>query len=225
MGIVPRFARRFFRSRRHKRPQHQGWLPSLRSVLLVELLCAAIVLGILLTGGRGRFLDALHPRADAAAVALVAILVGSSHLLFSVKILPYLRKRASPGEYDQQRILLDLGEAARYSNNISDVYKFSVDTIASALHATNVSVLVEDEATGDFLLRSSSVHAPSSQTENTASNQATDNPQIALPREAFVVRRLANLASPLRLEKEDLDIWSRAAAFIQGLDTDKRKQE
>src|SRR5256885_2709917 len=41
----------------------------------------------------------------------------------------------------------------------------------------------------------------------------------------FVVRRLANLASPLRLEKEDLDIWSRAAAFIQGLDTEKRKQE
>jgi phosphoserine phosphatase RsbU/P len=226
MGIIPRFARRFFRSRRHKRPQHQGWLPSLRSVLLVELVCAAVILGILLTGSRGRFLDGLHPRADAAVVALVALLVGGSHLLFTAKILPYLRKRASPGEYDQQRILLDLGEAARYSNNISDVYKFSVDTIASALYATNVSVLVEDEATGDFVLRSSSVHTTSSAAESATPIPTTvEPPQITLPREAFVVRRLANLASPLRLEKEDLDIWSRAAAFIQGLDTERRKQE
>jgi phosphoserine phosphatase RsbU/P len=226
---MPRFGRRFFRSRRHKRPQHQGWLPSLRSVLLVELVCAALILGVLLTGSRGRFLDQLHPRADAAVVALVALLVGGSHLLFAVKILPYLRKRASPGEYDQQRILLDLGEAARYSNNISDVYKFSVDSIAGALHATNVSVLVEDEATGDFVLRTSSiqiqVQASSSATGNAAPNPAADEQPITLPKEAFVVRRLANLASPLRLEKEDLDIWSRAAAFIQGLDTEKRKQE
>jgi phosphoserine phosphatase RsbU/P len=227
MRIIPRFGRRFFRSRRRKRAQHQGWLPSLTSILLGELVCAAVILGILLTGSRGRFLDAVHPRADAAAVALIALLVGGSHLLFVRKILPYLRKRASPGEYDQQRILLDLGEAARYSNNISDVYKFSVDTIASALHATNVSVLVEDETTGDFLVRSSSiqVHTPSAATGNGPSNQAPNEPKITLPREAFVVRRLANLASPLRLEEEDLNIWSRAAAFIQGLDTEKRKQE
>ena len=196
-------------------------------MFLVEVVCAAIVLAILLTGSRGRFLDHLHPRADAALVGLVALLVGASHLLFAVKILPYLRKRASPGEYDQQRILLDLGEAARYSNNISDVYKFSVDAIANALHATNVSVLVEDDVTGDFLLRSSSVQvqASASAVANAPPTESTDAQPITLPKEAFVVRRLAHLASPLRLEKEDLDIWSRAAAFIQGLDTERRKQE
>src|SRR5205823_1306249 len=159
MRIIPRFGRRFFRSHRQRRLKHQPWLPALRSILLVQLACGAVVLGILLTGNRGRFLDRLHPRADAAAVAIVAALIGGCHLLFALKVLPYLRKRASPGEYDQQRILLDLGEAARYSNNISDVFKFSVDTIASALQATNVSVLVRDDITGDFLLRSSSIHA------------------------------------------------------------------
>ncbi|HEX7959821.1 MAG TPA: SpoIIE family protein phosphatase [Terriglobales bacterium] len=221
MRIIPGFGRRFFR-RRHKRPQHQGWLPSVGSVLMVELVCAGVILGILLTGSRGRYLDALHPRADAALVAFVAVLVGGSHLLFVSKVLPYLRKRTSPGAYDQQRILLDLGEAARYSNNISDVFKFSADTIASALQATNVSILVRDETTGDFLLRSSSIYATADGV-NTAPTR--DEADIALPKEAFVVRRLANLASPLRLEKEDLDIWSRAAAFIQGLDSEKRRQE
>lgn len=222
MRIIPRFGRRFFR-RRHKRPQHQGWLPSVGSVLMVELVCAGVILGILLTGSRGRYLDALHPRADAALVAFVAVLVGGSHLLFVSKVLPYLRKRTSPGAYDQQRILLDLGEAARYSNNISDVFKFSADTIASALQATNVSILVRDETTGDFLLRSSSIYATAADGVNTAPTR--DEADVAFPKEAFVVRRLANLASPLRLEKEDLDIWSRAAAFIQGLDNEKRRQE
>jgi len=222
MRIIPRFGRRFFRSRRHRR--HQPWLPSLRSILLVEFVCGAVILGVLLTGSRGRFLDHLHPRADAAAVAIVALLIAGSHSLFAYQVLPYLRKRSSPGEYDQQRILLDLGEAARYSNNISDVFKFSVDTIASALEATNVSILVRDETTGDFMLRSSSLHANAA-TAAAASNQGTEAAQVALPKEAFVVRRLANLASPLRLEKEDLDIWSRAAAFIQGLDSEKRRQE
>ena len=225
MRIIPRFGRRFFRSHRQRRLKHQPWLPSVKSILLVELVCGAVVLGILLTGNRGRFLDRLHPRADAIAVGIVAALIDGCHLLFALKVLPYLRKRASPGEYDQQRILLDLGEAARYSNNISDVFKFSVDTIASALQATNVSVLVRDDITGDFLLRSSSIHAAPPAAGANAPAQTTDETQIALPKEAFVVRRLANLASPLRLEKEDLDIWSRAAAFIQGLDSEKRRQE
>src|SRR5690349_2578253 len=111
MRIIPRFGRRFFRSRRHRR--QQPWLPSLRSILLVELICGAAILGILLTGSRGRFLDRLHTRADAAAVAIVALLIAGSHTLFACQLLPYLRRRASPGAYDQQRILLDLGEAAR----------------------------------------------------------------------------------------------------------------
>ena len=191
----------------------------------MELICGAVILGILLTGSRGRFLDHLHPRADAAAVAIVALLLAGSHSLFACQVLPNLRKRTSPGAYDQQRILLDLGEAARYSNNISDVFKFSVDTIASALQATNVSILVRDETSGDFLLRSSSLHSKPADAADLASNQAAEETEIALPKEAFVVRRLANLASPLRLEKEDLDIWSRAAAFIQGLDSEKRRQE
>ena len=197
----------------------------MRSILLIEIICGAVILGILLTGSRGRFLDRLHPRADAAAVAIVALLIAGSHSLFACHLLPYLRKRSSPGEYDQQRILLDLGEAARYSNNISDVFKFSVDTIANALQATNVSILVRDETTGDFVLRSSSSHTKATNAVNPALNPLTDELQVALPKEAFVVRRLANLASPLRLEKEDLDIWSRAAAFIQGLDSEKRRQE
>src|SRR5437762_9068789 len=115
MRIFPRFGRRFFRSRRHKRQKYQQWVPSMKSVLVGELLSGAAILALLLTGSRSRFLDSLHPRADAAAVILVALLIGGFHLLSVGKILPYLRKRASPAEYDQQRILLDLGEAARYS--------------------------------------------------------------------------------------------------------------
>ncbi|HEU4414403.1 MAG TPA: hypothetical protein VFT65_06430, partial [Candidatus Angelobacter sp.] len=127
-------------------------MPTAESVLLVELLAAFLILAFCLTGRRGAFLDDLHPRADAMLVVLVACAVAGTHFLFVRRIRPVLLRRASPVEYDHQRILLELGDSARHSKSLADVYKFSVNTVAHALEVAKVSILVRDQESGNFLL-------------------------------------------------------------------------
>jgi phosphoserine phosphatase RsbU/P len=209
------------RARRHKRRKGPR-VVSVETVLLIELLCAVLLLAFCLTGSRGAFLDRIHPRADAMLVVLLACAVAGSHFIFVTRILPVLRRRASPIEYDHQRILLELGDAARHSNNLADVYKFSVNTIAHALEVAKVSLLVRDQETGNFILRSASAEQPES-TAGSADNPAA--PPLVLTSDAFVVRRLNKLVAPLHIETEDLDTWQRAAGFIQGMNNAKREAE
>ena len=222
MKFFPFFNSAAWRARRHKRRKGPH-VVSAETVLLLELLCAVLVLAFCLTGRRGAFLDRLHPRADAMVVVLTAAAVAGSHFLFVRRILPVLRRRASPIEYDHQRILLELGDAARHSNNLADVYKFSVNTVAHALEVASVAILVRDQETGNFLLRSSSAAEPA---ENAAPDESAGPPQtLTLTADAFVVRRLNKLSAPMHIEKDDLDVWQRAAGFIQGLNNAKREAE
>ena len=212
------------RARRHKRRKGPRVI-SAETVLLVELLFAVLVLAFFLTGRRGAFLDRIGPRADAMLVVLAACAVAGSHFMFVRRILPVLRRRASPVEYDHQRILLEFGDAARHSNNLADVYKFSVNTVAHALEVANVSLLVRDQETGNFLLRSSSTEPPAASAAAIDSPAAGTPAPLVLSQDAFVVRRLNKLAAPLRIESEDLEVWQRAAGFIQGINNAKREAE
>src|SRR5947209_11820767 len=184
------------RARRRKRRKGPR-IPSAESVLLVELFLAVLLLAFFLTGSRGEFLDRLHSRADAMLVVLVACAVAASHFLFVRRILPLMRRRASPVEYDHQRILLELGDAARDSNNLADVYKFSVNTVARALNVANVSILVRDQESGNFLLRSSSTEQAPGAATAADSSAAGTSPPLALSQDAFMVRRLSKLSAPL----------------------------
>ena len=208
------------RARRHKRSKGPH-VVSAETVLLIELLCAVLILAFALTGSRGAFLDRIHPRADAMFVVLTACVVAASHFIFLTRVLPALRRRASPIEYDHQRILLELGDAARHSNNLAEVYKFSVNTIAHALEVAKVAMFVRDQETGNFFLRSLS--AESDPAANPA--DAPAEPALILSPDAFTVRRLNKLSAPLRIEAEDLDAWQRASGFIQGINNSKREAE
>lgn len=192
------------------------------TVLLIELLCAVLILAFALTGSRGAFLDRIHPRADAMFVVLTACVVAGSHFILLTRVLPVLRRRASPIEYDHQRILLELGDAARHSNNLAEVYKFSVNTIAHALEVAKVAVFVRDQESGNFLLRSLS--AEKLDAIQGAADDSTDPPLVLTP-DAFIVRRLNKLSAPMRIETEDLEAWQRAAGFIQGINNAKRDAE
>ena len=209
------------RARRHRRRKGPQVI-AVETVLFLELLCAVLVLAFCMTGRRGAFLDRIHPRADAILVVLTACAVAGSHFLFVRRILPVLRRRASPIEYDHQRILLELGDAARHSNNLADVYNFSVNTVAHALEVAKVSILVRDQETGNFLLRSSSAQQDNSAADGPDAGTAQP---LVLTSDAFVVRRLNKLSAPLRIESDDLDAWQRAAGFIQGINNAKRQAE
>ncbi len=209
------------RARRRQRRNKGPRVISAEAVLLIELLCAFLLLAFSLTGARGAFLDQIHPRADAMLVVLVACMVAGSHFLFVQRILPDLRRKASPVEYDHQRILLELGDAARHSNNLADVYKFSVNTVAHALAVAKVAILVRDQETGNFIVRSSSFDPPDQAEKIAASREDA----LLLTPDAFVVRRLNKLNSPMQIQSDDLDIWQRAAGFIQGMNNPKREAE
>jgi sigma-B regulation protein RsbU (phosphoserine phosphatase) len=223
MKFFPSFISEARRARRHRRRKGPR-VVSVEAVLLMEVLCFVLVLAFCLTGRRGAFLDHLHPRADAMLVVLAACVVGITHFVFVTRILPALRRRALPIEYDYQRILLKLGDAARHANNLADVYKFSVSTVAHALEVAKVSLLVRDQETGNFVLRSSSAQQ-AEVTDTSADDSATVAPQLVLTSDAFVIRRLNKLSAPLRIQTEDLDAWQRAASFIQGINNVKREAE
>jgi sigma-B regulation protein RsbU (phosphoserine phosphatase) len=224
MKFFPPFISAAMRARRHKRRKGPH-VVSAETVLLVEILFAVLVLAFFLTGQRGAFLDRIGPRADATLVVLTACAVAGSHFMFVRRILPVLRRRASPIEYDHQRILLELGDAARHSNNLADVYKFSVNTVAHALEVAKVSLLVRDQETGNFLLRSSSTEQSAGSAATTDGPAVTTPAPLVLTQDAFVVRRLNKLSAPLRIQSEDLEVWQRAAGFIQGINNAKREAE
>jgi|GEM_PF-1402339 sigma-B regulation protein RsbU (phosphoserine phosphatase) len=227
MGLFPYRSRPGLFSRRRWKRKPGPHVPTARSVLIIEALCGLLILALALTGRRGAYLDYLGSRVDALLVALVAVMVGVSHYIFVTRILPEMRRKASPADYDQQRILLDLSDASRHSNNIADVYNFSVNAISHALEVDSVSVLVADQATGNFILRSSS--KPETPAGDEAVAKTHESPislaTASLAKDAFVVRRLSKLSSPLRIETDDLDAWQRAVGFIQGLDLTKRAVE
>ncbi|HLW53396.1 MAG TPA: SpoIIE family protein phosphatase [Candidatus Angelobacter sp.] len=229
MRMFPSFMGPSFRARRRRKRAAGPRVPTARSVLLIEVFAALAVLVVLLTGRRGAFFDTLHPRADALLVLLMAGLVGVIHFYMVTRVLPEMRRRHSPAVYDQQRILLDLNDAARHSNNLTDVYGFSVETIARALETADVAILVSDQETGNLLLRSSS--NPALATANgSADALGVPTPEgahsnMALARDAFVVRRLSKLTQPMRIDTGELDLWQRASGFISGIDNPKRELE
>src|SRR5579871_4874439 len=239
MRVFPRFRIPFLRPRR---PRKKGpAIPSAGSILTLEIFVSLVVLALLLTGAAGRFLDHLHPRADALVVAVLAGVVGVVHLYVVRRWLPELRRKSSPERYDQQDILLDLSDVARRAQNLSDVYKFSVERTAEALGAPDVFVLVRAQETGNFVVSSSASHSsgdvkPDPADVATGSNESVppenggelpsgDQEPIFLRQSAFVVRRLSKLSSPLRLETEDLDAWKRAVGFVQNLAHKEREEE
>jgi sigma-B regulation protein RsbU (phosphoserine phosphatase) len=230
MRMFPSFMGPSFRSRRRRKRAAGPRVPTARSVLLIEVFAALAILVVCLTGRRGAFFDNLHPRADSFLVLLMASVVAIIHFYMVTRVLPELRRRHSPAQYDQQRILLDLNDAARHSKNLTDVYRFSVETIAHALEASDVAILVSDQATGNLLLRSSSnpdLASNNGNPDNSVSSSSDETPAnfLALARDAFVVRRMGKLTQPMRIDSGELDLWQRAAGFITGIDYQKRELE
>ena len=236
MRMFPSFMGPSFRARRRRKRAAGPQVPRAKSILIIEVCAALTIMLVCLTGRRGAFFDNLHPRADAVLVLLLAGIVAVVHFYAVTRVLPELRRRHSPAQYDQQRILLDLNDAARNSNNLTDVYGFSVETIAHALEASDVAILVSDQATGNLLLRSSSnkslvltngnADAPDGSSTSSSSNgAAATSSELTLARDAFVVRRLNKLTQPMRIDSGELDLWQRAAGFITGIDNQKRELE
>ncbi|HKP73285.1 MAG TPA: SpoIIE family protein phosphatase, partial [Pyrinomonadaceae bacterium] len=166
--------------------------------------------------------------ADALVLALMLAAFALLHVYLQRHALPRLALRRSPPAYDEQRILLDLGHAARAATSIDELYKLIVRMIGDALNARNVSIFVRDDATGDFVCRMSTLHAEDVDAHDTrhgASSEASGSSQLLLRSAAFVVKRLRNLAIPLSIEPKDFETWMLALSSAEPAAREARERE
>ncbi|MCP9495913.1 MAG: SpoIIE family protein phosphatase, partial [Pyrinomonadaceae bacterium MAG19_C2-C3] len=122
--------------------------------------------------------------------------------------------------YDERRILFDLGQAARGVTNTNQIYDFVVREIAAALRATNVSVFVRDDTTGDYVCRVSSEKL---EAHHGAATPAAD--RLTLKTNALIVKRLHGLTAPLGLSPADLETWRRGVASFSVKSRTERERE
>jgi hypothetical protein len=196
MRIFPRF--HWLRPHRikHTWRRLQRHLSVARVTWLTEAILFIGALAFVLTGARAAWLDQAGPRTDAL---VIGALIGGFvllHVLAQRYLVPWIEHWFAPPVYDERQILFDLGQEARAATDLHQLYHSIVSQIGTTLQAEHVAVLVRDEAQGEFVCRMQWPAAP------------TDAP-LTLEPEAFVVKRLRNLSSPLVIEASEYEQWER----------------
>ncbi len=182
-----------------------------RVLLLIEIVAVGGLLSFLLTGTRAAMLDRAGTRADITATLIVLTLFGILHAIMSRRVLSVIEVRFFGERYDDRQILADLGYAARRVATLEELFKLVTDKIQHALNTENVSIFVRDDQTGDFICAMSSPH---------------DAQQpLTLARNCFVARRLQRLATPLKVDEKDFDVWMRALDGATPSEKHARQQE
>lgn len=176
-------------------------LPIETIAFVIELGVFAIGLVLIFSGRRAAFLDSWGRRADLVALFLLAGAMVALHKLSQRYLLPRIVRYFSPAAYQERQVLFSLGQEARSATNIQELYAAIAKRIAIAFEADNVAILVRSDATGDYESLVSSTHS--------AGDDATEA-KLKLPREAFVVKRLQGLSTPLVIESTEFEIWNRA---------------
>ncbi|HEV7377158.1 MAG TPA: SpoIIE family protein phosphatase [Pyrinomonadaceae bacterium] len=190
----------------------------LRALLALEAFALFGALVFALSGGRASLFAALGTHADIWAIATASILLGLLQIFVNNRVVTALERRFSPEVYDERRILFDLGQAARASATLEQLFKLVVRQIEDALQTTCVAILVRDEPSGDYLCRISSQslkpNLPGNKTE-----------QLSLSKDAFIVKRLRNLSAPLGVNPQEFEAWTRALAFASPQVKEVRQSE
>lgn len=178
------------------------YLSVTHAVLIMETLLFSVAALFLLFGSRDAMVEQLRRHAGLLTLLVLLALFALVHLVITRRIVRFIKRRLSPADYDERRILLDLGQEARTATNLDQLYDSIIRRIKEALETEAVSIFVRDEATRDYVCRTCEPLA--------GSRERPLARKLVLARDAFVVTRLRHLASPLALEPGDLETWSRA---------------
>src|SRR5262245_42423757 len=156
MRIFPRIKRPSLKPLAKRLRRLRRYLTVARVAVFIELLIFSSVLLFALTGGRAVFVDSFGHRFDMVVLILVLGLMAALHAVVKRYLLPGIERYFSPVSYDDRRILFDLGQEARRATDINHLFRLITAQIAEALHATDASLFVREEATGHYLRRASS---------------------------------------------------------------------
>jgi sigma-B regulation protein RsbU (phosphoserine phosphatase) len=207
MRVLPRIFWPTFRFRRQLWRSCRRFASVARVFAIVELLVFASVLVLAFSSKRLPLFDSLGRRGD---VLLALILLGLFALLHSLttrKLLTRLEHYFAPARYEERRIFFDLVRDMRNISSIDQLYQSVADQIRRSLEADNVSVFVREELGGDYIIRASASSSPAA--TKTVKETELEGPH-RLSAQAFIVRRLAGLTSPLNIESTDIQTWSQA---------------
>ncbi|HVF58066.1 MAG TPA: SpoIIE family protein phosphatase [Pyrinomonadaceae bacterium] len=175
----------------------------LRAVLALEALVLFGALAFTLSRGRVSLFASLGAHADIWAIMSALLLFGLLQIFVNGRVATAVERRFSPEVYDERRILFDLGQAARASATLEELFKLVVRQIEEALQTTSVAILVRDERSGDYVCRITSQHLKPAAADSKAE-------RLSLSNDAFIVKRLRNLSAPLGVNPQEFEAWARA---------------
>lgn len=209
MRILPRFNWPRFRSQRKSLRRLFRSVSVASIVLGIEILVFLLLLLLISTGNRSAFLDGFGRHADVLAALSLLVCFMLFHSFVSNRLISRIERYFFPGPYQERGIFFSLGQQARAAENIEQLYTSIVRRIAESLESENVSLLVRNERSGDYVCRASSTGELSTRKLNGAQpNDAAS--KLKLARDAFVVKRLNHLSTPLMIDDKQIDIWARA---------------
>lgn len=212
--------RKYYGTLKRRIQKTAGRVSPASALFIAEAVAVLVTLSYILTGSRAASLDRFGGRADIGVIVAAAMLLIVIHFYINHLVLARLDRRFPVRSYDERRILFDLGQAARGVTNTNQIYDFVVGEIADALRATNVSVFVRDDTTGDYVCR---VSSEKSDVHREAATRDSD--RLILKANALIVKRLNNLTAPLGLTPADLETWRRGVASFSVARKVERERE
>jgi sigma-B regulation protein RsbU (phosphoserine phosphatase) len=201
-----------------------------RVTLGVEWALFAGGLLIALTGDRLAFVDRFGRRGDVVALSLLLVIFAWARRMIERRLLPSLERRFAPAPYDGQRMLFDLGQEARTAASVDQLYESIAARIGESFETAYVSIFVREEERGDYLCRVTSPSSESTPSHPAPSAPPTEDaldapPPLKFARDAFVVKRLLGLTSPLVIDAAELETWDQALSFAPPALRESRRRE
>jgi phosphoserine phosphatase RsbU/P len=221
MRVLPRFylpkTRRL--SRRWRQWRHH--LTVARVALALEIILFACAFVFAMTASRGALIDRFRQHTGWLMLTASLSFFGLLHLVATRRLVRLVERRFSPAEYDDRRILFDLGQEARSATSLDNLYESIVERIKEALETENVSIFVRDDETGDYVARVSAQPVRGDAPESGRQAKSL----LTIERDAFVITRLRHLRTPLVLEPEEFETWERAFESAPPLVREARQRE
>ena len=226
MRIIPRFTIPRIKQLWRRLRRLRRYLSVARSVLIVEIAFYITALIFLFTGSRAEWIDRHNKRFDGLLLLGAFVLFVALHTVTTRRIVPYIRSKLSPPDYDERRILFDLGQEARQATNIDHLYQSLVNQIRAALQAETVSIFVRDDETGDFVRRiSTDGKGEKKSLPATGDGESVTEAGNWLSRDAFVVKRVQHLSTPMPLAPEEFEAWKKALVGFPASVREARERE
>lgn len=207
MRIIPRYHIPGPKQLSQRLKRAVRYLTIARAMLMLELLILLGLLLFLFDSSRTAFLESLSRHASLLLLILVLAFAALWHLLISRRVAQFIERLISPTEYDERRILFDFVQEAHAATDLDELYESIVWRIKEALETENVSIFVRgDDSPGDYICR---VKTPS-MFDSSQSGGLALNPKLFLRHDAFVIKRLRHLTTPLIIEPGEFNTWERA---------------